>query len=177
MRYEDRTKITALGSLQFGQHALVEGTIDHCEIKFAGRGRRSLLCYLSDNTGAIVLRFFHFNKAQQNNLAAGAKLRCFGEARRGATRLEFMHPEYQILQQTDVPIEQALTPIYPKTEGVHQTLLKKISDQVLNKIEQGQLVDWLPEKVKQTFQFPDLATALCEVHRPHKKQNVFALNE
>ena len=63
MRYEDRTKITAIGSLQFGQQALIEGVIDHSEIKFAGRGRRSLLCHLSDNTGAIVLRFFHFNKS------------------------------------------------------------------------------------------------------------------
>jgi len=116
LRYEDRTKITALGSLQLGQQALVEGTINHCEIKYGGRGRRSLLCYLSDNTGAVVLRFFHFNKAQQHNLSNGAKLRCFGEARRGATRLEIVHPEYQIITQSDAVIEQSLTPVYPKTE-------------------------------------------------------------
>jgi len=177
MRYEDRTKITALGSLQLGQHALVEGVIDHCEIKFAGRGRRSLLCYLSDSTGAIVLRFFHFNKAQQNNLSSGKRLRCFGEARRGATRLEFVHPEYQLVQQAQNEIEQSLTPIYPKTEGVHQTLLKKISDQVLNKINKGHLVDWLPEQVIEQHQFPDLVMALSSVHRPHKNENVLDLNE
>ena len=137
MRYEDRTKLTDLGSLQIGQQALVEGVVDHSEVKFAGRGRRSLLCYLSDNTGAIVLRFFNFNKSQQNNLTAGIRLRCFGEAKRGATRLEIIHPEYQIIQSEHVDIEQSLTPIYPKTEGVHQTLLKKISDQVLSKINQG----------------------------------------
>ena len=83
LRYEDRTKLTALGSLQLGQQALVEGIIDHCEIKYGGSGRRSLLCYLSDNTGTVVLRFFHFNKAQQNNLSNGKRLRCFGEVRRG----------------------------------------------------------------------------------------------
>jgi len=85
MRYEDRTKITPLGALQFGQQALIEGVIDHSEVKFGGKGRRSLLCHLSDNTGAIVLRFFHFNKAQQANLSVGKRLRCFGETRRGAT--------------------------------------------------------------------------------------------
>ena len=176
-RYEDRTKLTALGSLQLGQQALVEGVIDHCEIKYSGRGRRSLLCYLSDNTGAIVLRFFYFNKAQQNNLSNGKTLRCFGEARSGATRLEFVHPEYQVVQENDKNIEQSLTPVYPKTEGVHQTLLKKISDQVLNKINQGFLVDWLPEQVTAEYQFPDLVTALSSVHRPYKDENVFALNE
>ncbi len=181
IRYEDRTKLTDLGSLQLGQQALVEGIIDHCEIKYSGRGRRSLLCYLSDNTGAIVLRFFYFNKTQQNILSNGKILRCFGEARRGATRLEFIHPEYQVVQQldrnSDSNIEQSLTPIYPKTEGVHQTLLKKISDQVLNKINQGLLIDWLPEQIRTEYHFPDLVTALLSVHRPHKHENVYALNE
>lgn len=177
MRYEDRTKITALGSLQFGQQALVGGIVDHCEVKFMGRGRRSLLCYLSDNTGAIVLRFFHFNKAQQNNLTAGTRLRCFGEVKRGATRLEIIHPEYQIIQSDHIEIEKSLTPIYPKTEGVHQTLLKKISDQVLGKINQGFLVDWLPEQVSAKYQFTDLVSALSNVHRPDKNENVVALNQ
>ena len=160
MRYEDRTKITALGSLQPGQQVLVEGVIEHSEVKFMGRGRRSLLCYLSDNTGGIVLRFFHFSKAQQANLSNGTRLRCFGEARRGATRLEIIHPEYQVVQQTGDDIEQSLTPVYPKTEGVHQTLLKKLSDQVLEKISQGELIDWLPAAVAEKYQFPDLVNAL-----------------
>jgi len=176
MRYEDRTKITAIGSLQLGQQALIEGVVDHSEIKFAGRGRRSLLCHLSDNTGAIVLRFFHFNKAQQNNLAKGQRLRCFGEVRRGAARFEIAHPEYQVIHQQDVAIEQSLTPIYPKTEGVHQTLLKKISAQVLEKISQGALIDWLPEKIISEYSFPNLVAALCDVHRPEKNVNISALN-
>ena len=177
MRYEDRTSVTAMGSLQLGQQALIEGTIDHSEIKFGGRGRRSLLCHLSDNTGSVILRFFYFNKAQQNNLSVGKTLRCFGEARRGATKLEMVHPEYKVVHPGDEVIDQALTPIYPKTDGVHQTLLKKISDQVLEKINQGLLIDWLPQSIVQQKKFPDLSSALSSVHRPDKKANVFALNE
>lgn len=177
MRYEDRTKITPLGSLQLGQQALVEGVIDHSEVRFGGRGRRSLLCHLSDNTGAIVLRFFHFSKAQQSNLSNGQRLRCFGEARRGATRLEMAHPEYQRIEKDNESIEQSLSPIYPKTEGVHQTLLKKISDQVLREINSGSLIEWLPEQVLSQHQFPNLVDALSEVHRPAKDVNVFALND
>jgi len=177
MRYEDRTKITPLGALQFGQQALIEGVIDHSEVKFGGKGRRSLLCHLSDNTGAIVLRFFHFNKAQQANLSVGQRLRCFGETRRGATKLEMAHPEYQIIQKDNQSIEQQLSPIYPKTDGIHQTLLKKLSDQVLLEINTGRLVEWLPEKVLLKYKFPQLAAALFEVHRPAKDANVLALNE
>ncbi len=185
LRYEDRTRISPLGSLQPGQHALIEGVIDHSEVKFGGSGRRSFLCHLSDNTGAVVLRFFYFNKAQQNNLSSGARLRCFGEVRRGTRsgsgntlgRLEMIHPEYQRVQQQAAPIEQSLTPIYPKTEGVHQTLLKKISDQVLQEIDQGRLTDWLPAAVIKKYQFPDLVNALSDVHRPPKNENIFALNQ
>ena len=190
LRYEDRTKISPIGSLQAGQHVLIEGVVDHSEVKFGGRGRRSLLCHLSDNTGAVILRFFYFNKAQQSNLSSGAKLRCFGEVRNGGRgssrgssqggglgRFEMIHPEYQVLQQKDVAVEQSLTPIYPKTEGVHQTLLKKISDQVLQAIDQGQLIDWLPATVIEKYQFPDLVKALSEVHRPPKNTNVFELNQ
>ena len=176
MRYEDRTKVTALGSLQIGQQVLVEGVVDHSEVKFLGRGRRSLLCYLSDNTGAVVLRFFHFSKAQQNNLVAGTRLRCFGETKRGATRIEIIHPEYQVIRSDSIDVEQSLTPVYPKTEGVHQTLLKKISDQVLSKINQGHLVDWMPDQVKTEYGFVDLIEALSSVHRPDKNTDVNALN-
>ena len=56
-RYQDKTRITPIGELINGQEALIVGHIDYSEIKF-GR-KRSLLCYLSDGTGNIMLRFFH----------------------------------------------------------------------------------------------------------------------
>ena len=177
LRYEDRTRLTPIASVRLGQQVLIEGVIGHSEIKFGGRGRRSLLCHLSDNTGAIVLRFFHFNKAQQSNLATGCRLRCFGEAKRGVSRLEMFHPEYQLISHAGETVEQSLTPVYPKTEGVHQTLLKKISDQVLTKINQGFLIDWLPQPLLQKYGFPDLISALSSVHRPHKDASVEQLNQ
>ncbi len=182
LRYEDRTKLTAIAALQLGQSALIEGVIDDCEIKTGGRGRRSLLCHLSDHSGSIILRFFHFNKTQQNSFSVGTRLRCFGEVRNGMVQWEFVHPEYQLVQnkqgdQNHEFIEQSLTPVYPKTESVHQSLLQKISQQVLSRINQGELVDWLPEQVRLQHQFPDLVSALSSVHRPHKNTSIMVLNQ
>ncbi len=57
-RYEDRTRIHPIGSCLPGQRVLVEGRIEHSAIV---RGRRSMLVVvLSDGTGRITLRFFHF---------------------------------------------------------------------------------------------------------------------
>ena len=56
LRYQDRTRIYPIGSLRHGQEALIQGTVEHSEIVY--RGRRQMLCTLSDNTGMLMLRFF-----------------------------------------------------------------------------------------------------------------------
>lgn len=79
-RYEDRTRITPIATTRPGDAVVLEGEIITCDIAF-GR-RRSLLAYLQDSSGRIGLRFFHFTKAQQINLASKPLIRCYGEVRR-----------------------------------------------------------------------------------------------
>ena len=83
-RYEDRTALRAIGSLAVGDKVLVEGVIELSEV--AIRRRRSLLCRLADGTGSITLRFFYFNRSQQQTLERGRRVRCYGEVRVWAGR-------------------------------------------------------------------------------------------
>ncbi len=76
-RYEDRSKVLAIGALQVGEACLFERQVELAEVAF--RGRRSLLVRLSDGTGFITLRFFHFSKNQQLAMQRGQWLRCFGD--------------------------------------------------------------------------------------------------
>jgi len=169
-RYEDRTKVIPIGALRPGNAFVIEGIIEHVEIAFSRRGksRRMLLCKVADGSGGVLLRFFHFNKLQQSKLISGARIRCFGEARYGGSSIEMMHPEYQILKQDEEKaLEEVLTPVYPTTEGVHQTLLRRITEQVLNIIrEENILQELLPEIVLKQFEMPSLIDALHYVHRP-----------
>jgi ATP-dependent DNA helicase RecG len=73
--------------------AVVEGEIELADVVF--RGRRSLICRVSDGTGHLHLRFFYFSAAQQANLTRGRRLRLFGEVRFGPAGLEMIHPEYE----------------------------------------------------------------------------------
>ena len=98
-RYEDRTKITAIGSCRPGEAYVMEGEIMACDVTY-GR-RRSLLAYLHDGTGKIGLRFYHFSKAQHQNLKTAGQIRCFGEIRAGASGLEIYHPEYVQLMRAE----------------------------------------------------------------------------
>ena len=177
LRYEDRTRIVKIGALQVGQQVVIEGVIEHSEVRFSrksgswGRNKsgsgRSLLCYLSDGTGGISLRFFYFNSSQQASLIAGQRVRCFGEVRYAVNGLEITHPEFQLMAADEsLPVKKSLTPVYPKTEGVHQLLLRKLADQVMLSLSDKVIPEWLPESLLKEKNFPDLSHALKLVHQP-----------
>jgi len=169
-RYQDRTRLTPIGSLRPGSEALVSGAIELADVVF--RGRRSLLVRLSDGTGHLTLRFFHFSGAQQDNLARGRRLRIFGEARLGPSGIEMIHPEYEVLGEDVAPQpEPMLTPFYPTTEGVHQLTVRKLVTQALDRHLTG-IPEWLPDELLAELRLPTLAEALAYVHRPPPRTDV-----
>lgn len=175
-RYEDRTRITPIGALRPGVPAAIEGEVQLAEIVI--RRRRMLLVRISDGTGAITLRFFHFNQAQADALARGVRLRCYGEARSGAVTLEMIHPEYRmVMPGVAMPHESALTPIYPATEGIAQLKLRALTDQALKILESnpGLLPELLPAAVLSQNTMPALADAVRYVHRPPTDASVALL--
>lgn len=166
-RWDDRTRIVPLGALRPGQEALVQGTIELAQLRF-GR-RRSLLCRIADGSGALTLRFFHFNRTQQAALERGRSLRCFGLARRGQQGLEMIHPEYQLLAAADdAAVEQTLTPVYPATEGLSQGLLRRLVQRALAALDSNPaaLRELLPEKLLAGLRLPPLREALQCAHNP-----------
>jgi len=118
LRYQDRSRIWPVGSLRPGDQASIEVQVEAAEVR-PGR-RRSLLVQVTDGSGSLLLRLFHFNAAQQRLFAKGRRLRCFGEVRRGPASLEMVHPEYRTPEQLSDVADDCLTPIYPTTEGLHQ---------------------------------------------------------
>ncbi|HVC01284.1 MAG TPA: ATP-dependent DNA helicase RecG [Steroidobacteraceae bacterium] len=174
LRYEDRTRTVALGELRAGQRAAVEGEVQLTEVTF--RGRRQLLCRIADGTGSLTLRFFHFSAGQQHGLARGARLRCFGEARRGPTGLEFVHPEYRRVEPGGAQVEH-LTPVYPATEGLTQGRLRQLVGAALDRLGARDLDDWLPPALLAAESMPALHEALRFVHRPPPDAPIEALLE
>ncbi len=177
-RYEDRTRLHPLGSLQAGSEAMVQGTIELTEIRF-GR-RRMLLSRISDGTGFLTLRFFHFSAAQQRSLAKGSIIRCYGELRRSGKDLEIVHPEYKIIDpEAAETIEQTLTPVYPTTEGVHQLSLRRFTQQAIDLLAQQpeRLPELLDTPLCKKMNLPLLAASLQYIHRPPNKANTLQLQQ
>jgi len=164
LRYEDRTRLVPIGTLTPGTRAVLEGEIQLTEVAY--RGRRQLLCRLSDGSGMLTLRFFHFSTSQQSNLARGTRLRCFGEVRRGPLGLEMVHPEYRRLLAGAAPLEDTLTPIYPLTEGVPQGRLRALIQQALRDLERSGITDFLSSAEGLPPGLPSLQQALLYLHAP-----------
>jgi ATP-dependent DNA helicase RecG len=175
-RYMDRTRLHAIGALRMGQEVLIQGEIELTQVQFGKR--RSLLCRISDGTGALTLRFFHFNRAQQNKLERGSYLQCWGQVRRVGNKLEMIHPEYQSINEENLgQVEQTLTPVYPATEGVSQGKFRKLTEQAMDALsdDSSELVELVPETLLADANLPGLAEALSYVHRPPPGAEVDAL--
>jgi ATP-dependent DNA helicase RecG len=168
LRYIDRTQITPIGGIQPMTEVVIEGEVRASDVVF-GR-RRSLVCRFQDHTGVVTLRFFHFNRAQQERLKPGTTLRCFGEVRRGKSGVELYHPEYQYLDQANPPqLEDKLTPIYPATEGITQGRIRDLCGQALDLLKDNSIRELLPQGISTdlhrelAYSLPD---ALRLLHNP-----------
>ena len=163
LRYQDRTQVYPIGSTQHGQEVVIEGEVEHSEILF--RHRRMMTCTISDHSGMITLRFFHFSNAQQKSLKKGSMIRCFGEIRVGSSSREMVHPEYKILNDDDnLKLSDALTPIYPTTKGLQQRSLLRLTGEAITEILA--LEDLIPENIRQKYNLSDLKQALMTLHKP-----------
>ena len=173
IRYEDRTRITPIADLRPEQYATIEGIVQTSEVQF---GRRPILTVsLSDGTSKVTLRFFNFNAGMKNSFQNGARVKAFGEVKRGRFMAEIHHPEYQIIRDNaPLVLEENLTPIYSVTEGLKQTSLRKLTDQALELLEKIQIAEILPDEfnphpfsLKEAIRFlhrppPDISSELLE---------------
>ena len=174
LRYQDRSRRRLIGTLLPGEEALIEGEVAEARISH-GR-RRTLKVWLSDESGILPLRFFHFGGAQTSILTPGARLRCFGEVRAGAPSLEMIHPEYRLVTGASaMDHEEGLTPIYPTTEGLQQVSLRNLVTQALALLESDQAAgglgppDLLPTEVLDPMGLLSLVEALRFLHHPPRE--------
>ena len=162
LRYEDRTRVVPIGTVIPGDHLVVEGVVILAQIIFANK--RQLHVTLEDGSGRITLIFFHFNKAQQISFVQGVKLRCFGEVRLWQKKRAMIHPEYRHIDGHEPSmVEEALTPIYPTTEGLQQRTWRSLTTQALACKDVPEL---LPPDILTRYQLSELHDALAYIHRP-----------
>ncbi|HET9404197.1 MAG TPA: OB-fold nucleic acid binding domain-containing protein, partial [Burkholderiales bacterium] len=160
LRYDDETRLYTLNEAPPGQPVLVEGSIVECDIRY--RPRRQLVCHIQDGSGVLTLRFFNFYQSQLKQLAAGARVRAFGEIRHGFHGPEMIHPKYRLVQD-GAPVARALTPVYPTTTGLAQDGLRRL---IAHALAASDLADTLPRPLLEDLGLPPFRESVLLLHNP-----------
>ncbi len=175
LRYEDRTRLTAIADLRVGASAQVLATVDAVERGFRYRPQlRVALVDASQQT--LTLRFFHFQRAQVERFTPGARVLCFGEVRQGQYGPEIIHPEYRLLAEAaPLQLEDRLTPVYPTTEGIGQRRIGELVARALERLPEAAALELIPAALCHEAGLASLRACLLVLHRPPRDADVAAL--
>ena len=171
LRYEDETRVTPIAAARGGTAVQIEGEVVSSEIVL--RPRRQLVARVRDASGMLVARWLNFYPSQQKQIAAGRRVRLFGEVRGGFFGDEMVHPRVHAVDDGE-PLPQALTPIYPTTAGLAQSALRKLVARALHAVP---LDEYLPEPVLAGLGLPNFADAVHTLHHPPADVDAAALED
>ncbi len=167
-KYQDRTAITPIADLIYGESAQVLVTVQSARVQY-GR-QRSLVIECRDNSGLLTIRLFHFSKAQMNLFKPDTRVLVYGQAVEGQGRWAMMHPEMKVLKSTEkVILSDKLTPVYPSTLGVGSVKISKWAGIALDCLEKETLQDFTDDFLQQHRLSP-LKNALKAIHQPQVGQ-------
>ena len=181
-RYEDETELfTIEESLGLGRfHSIqTQGVVLRSQVMF--RPRRQLLVTIEDDTASLKLRFLNFYPSQQKQMAVGNHVRVRGEVREGYLGAEMVHPTVRVVTP-DSPLPASLTPVYPASAGISQTIIRKAVLQALRDASlKDSLAEFLPPKliaeILPTNDWPPLQEAITYLHQPPADANTQSLLE
>ncbi|GAC1413703.1 MAG: hypothetical protein NVSMB6_15700 [Burkholderiaceae bacterium] len=144
----------------FGRPAQVEGVVTSCTVQF--RPRRQLVVTIADDSGPLVMRFLNFYGSQTKQMGEGSRVRARGEVRQGFFGAEMVHPAYRIVLE-GAPLPKVLTPVYPSTEGISQTVLRRAISDAMNRVD---WTDTLTPATRQQLQLEPFEQSVRLLHNP-----------
>jgi len=181
-RYEDETELLTIDeAIAHGRYGAVQtqGIVIRNQVLF--RPRRQMIVTIEDESETLQLRFLNFYPSQQKQMAVGAHLRVRGDIRDGFQGHEMVHPTVRAVSP-DAPLPTSLTPVYPASAGISQTIIRKAVTQALRDPSlKESLAEFLPAKLMAqllpSHDWPNLQAAITYLHQPPADANTQALLE
>jgi ATP-dependent DNA helicase RecG len=175
-RYEDRREFRKIAQLRDNVHEVFFGEILACGEATTSRSRRKLFeAVVSDGTGQIVLKWFHYRKDWiSKRFVVGQRAVFTGEVKRYGAIREIHHPDAEFLapdqsladfQSSDPLAFGRILPVYPLTEGLTQYAARKIWKQAVDLFVRY-VPSHLPDYLVKKHGLLPLAEALQQVHWP-----------
>ena len=128
---------------------------------------------LTDGDHELWVRFLNFYPSQAKQFEPGKRIRLFGEVRPGFFGDEMVHPKYRVVGR-DTPLARSLTPVYPTTAGLSQSVLRAKIDDALDTLA---LEDTLDDERLARLRLGHFRESVLFLHRPPPKVDAASLDE
>jgi ATP-dependent DNA helicase RecG len=179
-RYYTRGELTDLSSLREGDHVTVLARVEHVSThpmhgKGPNAGRAEVI--ITDDRAKLVLTFFFRHRGGQyiiKPLVPGMVGMFAGTVSRFRTRLQLVHPEYEMLPgappNADLTPELAaefateMIPVYPASAKASSWVIARSVRTVLDPLDAGE--DPIPAEIRERHGLTGRAEAIRAIHRP-----------
>jgi len=172
-RYEDRRQLIPVKQLKPGLTQAFQGTVVSAESSTTKGGRKVFEAVVQDESGSIVLKWFHANAVWMKRTWQIGRQGVFtGEVTSFGWKPEVHHPDVEWLEKgADVNAVLAadpvnfgrIVPVYPLTEGLHQKGMRRVMRQVVDTFL-ANLENILPQSLLGIYQYLPLQEALGQGH-------------
>ncbi|MFV1967763.1 MAG: ATP-dependent DNA helicase RecG [Pirellulaceae bacterium] len=168
--YHDMSELLAIEQLEDNVAVSICGVIDEVELHNTGTGR-SILGMLV-RQGTQFLRAVWFNQPyMQDKLPVGRRVMLSGTPKRRGFRWEMAHPKVELLDDDDPPPQGRILPAYGLTEGINQSLMRRIAHSAVDKYAE-MVEEVFPEGYREQHVLTSIQTALRNIHTPPGRQEL-----
>jgi ATP-dependent DNA helicase RecG len=163
-RYEDRRIARCIGQLRVGEKEAFS-----CEVLYPAQtnkmaGRNLTKVRVGDDTGRADLQWWN-QPFREKQLKPGMKLFVYGKVNEFNGFLQIDSPEFEVISDEDGSQTGRIVPVYPATEGLYQSNLRRAIGNALDKY--GELLEeMIPAEIRDTYVLAPLAESLRQIHFP-----------
>lgn len=174
-RYDDRSIIAPIFSLQVGDKVSIIGTVDEIKTQFARSKFTIQTANVTDETGSIQAVWFN-QRYLSNAIKPNSKVALWGEVKLYRNKKTISPLEYENVTNETQKFSHvgAIVPVYQETKGLSS---KTVREKVLHVMNTFKDIDpkgseFLPASILSTNGLISEHSALIKIHRPSSAQDV-----
>ncbi|MCR9294194.1 MAG: ATP-dependent DNA helicase RecG [bacterium] len=163
--YEQPPQVVGVDDFEEKVPASFAGTVVELDERVTRSGKHMLGALVQADSGGSV-RLVWFNQPfRRNELGTGRRLLATGTPRSTGLHWEMIQPQVRYLSPEECDLERKPRPVYPLTEGLRQSDMRRIMRRNLPELI-PLVIEVLPDELRQRLEVSDIHRALHDLHFP-----------
>lgn len=166
-KYEDRREVISIMEAPFGKDVLVKGVVTSKQIWSRSNKKVPLKIAIQDNSAKLEVLFFN-GKFLSNLFVVGNEYTFYGKINLNNGKRQMSHPEFH--RTGDPDDVRGIFPVYPLTEGLTQSYMRKLQMAVLDLADESE--EWIDDEIVKKYNLCSPAYALKKIHFPEDERQI-----